>query len=365
MLPKGYTLLISDKTNKNRLPKAAGFSVTVVLTFIFLFFAFRNVDLAKSFYLISRSSLLVILFYVIVFLFSHYARAVRWKYMLLSVKKDLSNYHLFGSVMVGYGVNCVIPRLGELYRGLFLGRWENISRTTVIGTIVIERIIDITFFIFASLISVSIYSGNLYSEIVWLKPSLVIGFALILIMVIGLIVLIKNQKKFSNVIVRFAGKISSNFAEKVAVIFETLINGLSSIRSFKVIFMILFWSVIILALYALNALVGFYMLGMHSFGEVNFITAWVVMTVSSFGVLIPTPGGTGSYHIISIFALTQLFQFDYEISAAYAILTHFISYLVFVLFTLFIIYSVNKQRTQKGLQKENFFSVFNPNSDTK
>ncbi|MEW6702926.1 MAG: lysylphosphatidylglycerol synthase transmembrane domain-containing protein [Bacteroidota bacterium] len=356
--------MTSGKSN-NQLAKAAGYFSPIVLTILFLYIAFKGVDLKESFSLITRSSLFAIVIYIIIFFLSHFARAVRWKFMISSMKKNVSIFHLFGSVMVGYGVNCIIPRLGELYRGLFLGKWENISRTTVIGTIVVERIIDIASFAFAALISAGIYSGNLYNKIVWLKTSLVIGFTLIFALTVFLIFLVRYQEKFGNGFVKLAGKISQKYALSLRKIFDTLISGLSSIRGTKNIFTVAVWTVVVLLLYALNAYAGFYMLGMESTGKVTFATAWIVMTISSFGVLIPTPGGTGSYHIISIFALTQLFKFDYEISAAYAILTHFISYLFFILTTLILIYIVNKQRVKKGLRKESFFSVFKINPDEK
>jgi hypothetical protein len=59
--------------------------------------------------------------------------------MIKPVKPDASTLNLFGALMIGYGINCVIPRLGELYRGLFLGNGKNISRTTMFGTVIVER----------------------------------------------------------------------------------------------------------------------------------------------------------------------------------------------------------------------------------
>ncbi len=349
--------MTSDKKN-NQLTKYLSLFFTFLLTVIFLFIAFRNVDLKKSLQLISQISLLNISIYLIVFFASHYARAIRWKYMLLSIKKDVSLNHLFGSVMVSYGVSCVVPRAGEIYRALFLGKWENISRSTVLGTIVIERIIDITIFAFASLVSVSLYSGNLYEEITWLKSSLIIGFALIFFTIVFLIILVQNQERFRRWIIILSNKLSPKISEKLNSLFDTLIEGFSSIKKSKHIIAVIVWSLIIILLYALNSYVGFFMFDMHNQNDINFISAWIFMTISSFGVLIPTPGGTGSYHAIAIFVLTQIYHFSNDVGAAYAILTHFLSYFAFVISTLLIIYFFNLQRSKKGLPKENFISVF-------
>ena len=357
--------MISGEKHNTHLSKIVGYSFPFFLTILFLYFAFKNIDLKQTFELIFNSSIPAILFYIVIFFLSHLARAARWKYMLTPVKKNCSITHLFGAVMVGYGVSCLIPRLGELYRGLFLGKWENISRSTVIGTIVVERIIDIALFGIAALISVSLYSGNMYKEIVWLKVSLLIGLIFIISVAIFVVILIKFQSKFSSALVRFVGKLNQSYADKLKKMFDTLIDGLTSIKGTRNILAILFWSVVILLLYAFHAQVGFYILGMQSSGKVNFEMAWIVMTISSFGSIIPTPGGLGSYHIISIFVLTKLFYFDYESSAAYSIITHFISYATFVLSTILIVYFVNRNRKKKGLTKETFFSVFKINSDDK
>lgn len=350
--------MISDKKNNNQLTKFLSILFTLLLTLIFLFIAFRNVDLKKSLQLITQTNPVEILLYLLVFFASHYARAIRWKFMLISIKKNISLNHLFGAVMVSYGVSCVIPRAGEIYRALFLGKWENISRTTVLGTIIVERILDITVFAFASLISVSLYSGNLYNEITWLKPSLVIGFGFIFFAIVFLIMLIQNQERFRKWILYLSNKINSKFANKLNSLFDTLIEGFSSIKKSKHLFAVIVWSLIIIFLYALNTYVGFFMFDMHNSNEINFVSAWIFMTISSFGVLIPTPGGTGSYHAIAIFVLTQVYHFNYDVSAAYAILTHFLSYVAFIVSTFVIIYLFNRNRVKKGLPKENFISVF-------
>ena len=356
--------MTSGKTN-NQLAKVAGYFFPVILTILFLYFAFKGIDLQKSLSLIAQSSLLAIFLYVVVFFASHLARALRWRYMIKSVKKDVSTFHLFGSVMVGYGVSCVIPRLGELYRGLFFGRWENISRSSAIGTIVVERIIDIATFALAALISVSLYSGDLYNEVSWLKTSLIIGYILIFLATVFLFLLVRYQELFKKIFLKLAAKINKHLENRLEGLFNTLISGLSSIKGTKNIIMLIIWSAVILLLYALNSYVGFYIFGMESTGRVTFAMAWIVMTISSFSAMIPTPGGTGPYHLISIFVLTQLFRFGYEVSAAYALLTHFISYLLFVISTLIIIYIVNVSRLKKGLKRESFLSVFSINTEEK
>jgi glycosyltransferase 2 family protein len=350
--------LISGKPYRKRLIKIAGYLSPFLLTIPFLYIAFRNINLAEAFKLIFRSSIPAIFLYLSVFFASHLARAVRWKYMLNPIKKDVSLFNAFSAVMLAYGISCIIPRLGEIYRGLFLGKWEGISRSTAVGTIVVERIIDMAMFIIAALICVGIYSGDMLNEIVWLKSSLMIGFGVIAAASLLLILFVYKKEKLVDGLVKITARINWKLSERLRKIFDTLISGFATLKGTKNISAIIIWSGIILVLYALNAQVGFYILGMEETGKINFSLAWILMTISSFGIVIPTPGGTGPYHMISIFVLTQMYHFNYESSAAYSIVTHFISYIAFIISSIILVYIVNLRRLRKGLPKETVFSVF-------
>ncbi len=354
-------MLISGKENKNLFKQLVGYILPFLLTIIFLYLAFRGIDLKKSFNLITKTSVIWLIIYILIFYLSHYIRAIRWKIIIKSVKPDASSLYLFGAVMIGYGVNCVIPRFGEIYRGFFLGKWEKISRSTMIGTIIVERVIDIVSFGLASFLSVLFYSGDLFRRITWLKPTLITGFFIISAIIFIIVLIVKYEHGLTKTFFKIINKINPKLSLKFSDTLTTLIDGFSSIKSVKNIFLIIFLTIFMFLLYALNTYTGFIMLYMHEIQDIDMKMAWVFMAISAFGTLIPTPGGTGSYHIISIFILSRLYNFDYEISAAYTILTHFIQYFVFVISTLLLIYIINKLRVKKGESKENFISVFNSN----
>ena len=347
----------------NKVKRITGYVVPLILMFLFLYLAFKNISIEEVFKILGNISIIWLIFYIIIWFLSHMARALRWKIIIQSVKENTSVLNLFGATMVGYGVNCVIPRLGELYRGLFLGRWENISRSSMIGTIVLERVIDIMILGFAVLVSVSIYTGNLYEDVDWLKSTLYIGFLLIFLMILFLVLLVKYKEKFYSAILRTVGKLSSKLADGLGRIFHLLTDGFASLKGSKNYVIVIFYSVIIMLLYGLTALIGFYILHMDQIRDVDFAMAWIVMTISAFGVIIPTPGATGSYHLIVISVLVGLYNFSNEISGAYALLTHAITYVLFIFSTIVLTFFINKNQLKKGLPVANFISVFKTNTD--
>lgn len=69
-------------------------------------------------------------------------RAIRWQRLLAPVRL-VPVRRTFLYLLVGYLANNVLPaRLGELVRCHYLGDREGISRTTTLGTVVVERVVD-------------------------------------------------------------------------------------------------------------------------------------------------------------------------------------------------------------------------------
>ena len=65
----------------------------------------------------------------------------------------------FFTIMVGYFANMGLPRVGEVVRAGLFARYENIGPEKVMGTIVVDRILDLLSLLFA-IILVIILQGN-------------------------------------------------------------------------------------------------------------------------------------------------------------------------------------------------------------
>jgi glycosyltransferase 2 family protein len=74
-------------------------------------------------------------------------RSWRWRILLMPVRR-LAFGQVFHGLLVGYAANNLLPaRLGELVRADFVGRRYQISRLSVVGTIVVERLFDVVVFV--------------------------------------------------------------------------------------------------------------------------------------------------------------------------------------------------------------------------
>ena len=334
-----------DKKNKfGKTGVIINYGLSVVLAVIFLYIAFHGVDFGEVLSIVSHANMNWVVIFILITFLGHYLRALRWKFILNSVKPNTSMKNLFGALMVGYGVNCVTPKLGEVTRAVLIGKWEGLSRSSMFGTVILERVIDIISLGISVIIALFFTSLDLSEKFPWLITSLYIMAVLILLSIIFLTLILRSKDKFSKLIVKFVGKISQKLAEKAAYIFTMLAEGFASLKGARNYFWTILLTVIIVLCYAFGSYTGLFMLNMQNIQPINFSMGWIIMSISALGVIIPTPGSTGSYHTLAKSTLVLIFGFGETISAAYAFLTHIIGYVIFILTALIMFFIVNKQK---------------------
>jgi len=335
--------LTSDRLKNSSLLKASfSYLISLALAGIFLYIAFHGVNFTEVLNVVSNASVLWLFVFIITIFLGHIIRALRWKVILNSVKPNASFKNLFGALMVGYGVNCVTPKLGEITRAVLLGKWENLSRSSMFGTVIVERVIDIISLGLAVLISVFVWRENLYDSFPWLETTLYFAGIMMLAVILTIYFTIKYKDRFYGFIIKLFSKVSEKLAQKLAYIFEMLTEGFSSLKGRRNYTYTVLLTIVMLLVYALSSYVGFFMF--EELKPVTFEMGWVLMSIAAIGVVIPTPGATGSYHTLAKSTLVLLFGFGETVSAAYAFLTHIISYFLFIFTALIVYFVLNNQK---------------------
>jgi len=88
----------------------------------------------------ARYPLFIPVFFIL--LASHYVRAIRWKLLIDSLGYKPSKTNVFFAVMIGYLVNQAVIRLGEVLKCTVLARYEKVPADKLVGTIILERLVD-------------------------------------------------------------------------------------------------------------------------------------------------------------------------------------------------------------------------------
>jgi uncharacterized membrane protein YbhN (UPF0104 family) len=83
-------------------------------------------------------------------------------------------------------------------------------------------------------------------------------------------------------------------------------------------------SAVIWFLYILMIYVAFFAFGL---GDLGLGGALVVEAISSIGMALPTPGGTGTYHAFTSQTLNKLFQVAMPVALSFATVTHAVTFI--------------------------------------
>ncbi|MDP6041301.1 MAG: lysylphosphatidylglycerol synthase domain-containing protein, partial [Candidatus Latescibacteria bacterium] len=107
---------------------------------------------------------------------------------------------------------------------------------------------------------------------------------------------------------------------------------MASIRSFSGYLGIFISTIVLNTMYWLSILLPFFSFQFHINYGLNPFDALVVMTIATIGVILPTPGGTGTYHLFCRQALVQLYGVPVSEAMAFATVAHALAIVAFLLF---------------------------------
>lgn len=230
-------------------------------------------------------------------IFSHISRTLRWSLMIEPLGKKPRTLNVFLSVMVGYLMNLVIPRMGEISRCGVLARYEKMSFSKLLGTVVTERIIDVIMLLILTLIVVVSQFGKII-QFLRNNPDILakadhILFSPILIVVIILIIAI--------VFIFRKNILKLDLFEKLKNIIKNFAEGLKSINKMENKGWFLFHTIFIWLMYYLMLYVVFFSFDFTS--HLSPIAGLTTFVLASFGMVAPVQGGIGAWHFMAIQSL--------------------------------------------------------------
>ena len=310
-----------------RLKTAFNYLFSAVLTLVFLYFAFKGTDFNGLRYELSRANYWWALSMIPPLLVSHLFRALRWKYLLLPVKKDLKYRHLFSATSIGYLFNNLMPKVGELVRPYAIGRFEGISKSAAFGTLMVERILDILSFLFLVGLIPLVYSGPLNQTFPWLE-NMGIWITVVTLLVLAFFTILMFRRDIMmKILAFFTRHLSAKKAQFVERISHSFLDGFLFLKEPKHFLTIGVLSVMVWGLYIVMLYLPFRAFGLTQGYSLDLRSALVLQAISSLGYMTPTPGATGPYHYFAIQTLTKLYGVQSELARSYAVVTHALGYL--------------------------------------
>ena len=232
------------------------------------------------------------------FFLSNVSRAMRWQMLIapLGYHTKLSNG--LWSILLGYFANLGLPRMGEIVRASAMSKYEKVPLEKLIGTVVIDRLAD-----FATLLLIIGITFLVEFETLWgyiLKMtgnsssdhSAKIGLlVLLLLFIVALFAMKKMLPKLRNYAI----------FTKLEKIITGFLEGFSTIRNLQnpigfVLHSLFIWLMYYLMLY-------FCFQAYAPTASLGFGATLMVFVFGTFGMIIPSPGGMGTYHALIVAGL--------------------------------------------------------------
>jgi uncharacterized protein (TIRG00374 family) len=249
-----------------------------------------------------------------------FSRAYRWKLLIEPLGYSPSLKKTFYALMVGYFANLAVPRFGEVTRCGSLNKTESVPFSSLIGTVIIERAVDVISLLICMVLTAIIEFNRLGAYLTdkifnpmaeKLRNAITSPlFIIAVIILIGAIVFaIKYLKKKAS---------QSTGQSRIAHFIRELIKGLKSVGNLKHPGQFVFHSILIWVCYFLSSYAAFYALPNTHLGPG---AALFLLALSGVAMSAPVQGGIGVYHLLVSEGL-MLYGLSHEDGLAFAILAH-------------------------------------------
>ena len=319
------------------------------------YYVLRNVsinDLMGSFEKIRYGYFLPAI--VLLFL-SYWARAYRWRALLLPYKK-VQVTEVYFVMMTGFLGNILPFRAGELLRAYILKRKQDIALSGALATILMEWFFDvlIMLILFSWVFKFYAEAFNFtFSDSGVSTQELANHFGqFCLALTIGLVLFIysflEHKNKLLAMVYWFIRRLSQKWHNRVKSLFDNLNLGFSAVKNTWILFQVIFYSALewLLTIFSFYPMFSAYNLGTISFESLVILTVMIVV----FTTLLPTPGFLGSFNAGVYVALHHIMGKSEVIAANFGLTAWTLNFLV-ILFSGFY-FIVKEQLSLRTLWKE-------------
>ena len=234
-----------------------------------------------------------------IFMLSNLFRAWRWQQLVEPLGRRVRFGNALWTLMIGYLANLGLPRMGEVVRAGLLGRYERVPVEKVMGTVVIDRLLDVVCLLIAIAFAFFSQWETLGTAVLNLRgdaPDSGQGPWRPILIIVGALVLAAGGLY---AVFRILGH--TTLVRRVVRLAQGFADGLRSVARVRNVPLLVFNTVGIWACYFAMAYVPFW--SFPATENLGVDAALTVFVFSALGIVIPAPGGMGSYHFMVIQAL--------------------------------------------------------------
>ena len=307
------------KSKRNNILKNIAF---LAFGALLLWWSFREMEISTLLKTLREANYFWVILAMLMGVLSHVSRAMRWKQLINGAGEETTFRSTFLGVMSGYLMNFIVPRMGEVSRCAVVNQREDIPIDKLIGTVITERLFDL---ITLGLISLGIYLyqfqliNDFLQNVLPNDPcNLTAGAAdnngnvgkIISFGVLGLIVVFIAYKLLQK---------PAEIKEKIVGFVKNSWAGVMSITKLKRPLIFILHTIFIWTMYFITAYFIFFALDATT--HLGVFAGLFVLLVGTLAIVIPVPGGLGTYHTMVMIGLT-MFGLDCKDGLQFATVSH-------------------------------------------
>lgn len=279
------------------------YTLFIAIAAILLYFAFKGTDFNELISHLKHANYWWVGLSVLMGFSAVISRGYRWLLLLNPLGYKPRLWASIHAVSFGYMFNIFVPRGGELGRCGVMNRSEKIPVDKLFGTVILERVIDFIFLaaiiLVAFFLNIDNFFGMFETQLgVENNATETSGLSLKLVVLAGLLALgllflifrkrIINHPKF----------------EAVRNFWNGIKEGFASFSKMEHKGAFIAHSIYIWTMYFFMVYVCFFSL--PETAHLTLADGFFIMVAASLGIVIPAPGGMGSYHYLVTLALVVL-----------------------------------------------------------
>jgi glycosyltransferase 2 family protein len=280
-------------------------TILVILGFalggFFLWLSSRNVDWREAVRIFRAANLADIATGIALFGIGILLRALRWQ-RILAFRAHVPAGTSLRALLGGYAVNSILPaRLGEFFRAHYLGRLAGLSRSGVLASIVVERLLDLVTVIGALALGLALAGGGDSASHDVLIGGAAIAATAVLLLLSTAVVLSRHSAEDLLLLLIARVPAGARIARRGGVMLTEFALALQVVRTRHFLFAVLLtlpiWLVEGRAMWSVCRAVGV---------DLDLAGALSLLGGASLSTLVPTaPGYVGSYQMAFVVILGQ------------------------------------------------------------
>jgi len=290
-----------------------GAVLSLLVGALLLFLVFRKIDFKEFSGALAQTRWGWIGAALLCGLLSHWFRGLRWVMLAEPLGHRPAALPTFYAVMSGYLANLALPRLGEITRCLLLARKTPLGFNALVGTVVMERLMDLLVLVLLSMVVLVAYSELLWDPVMAFLGARALGigwFQGILVLASLVLLPIMLWKLWGRWI---------PVPDKLRTMLRDFGQGMAGLGSLpNPGLFVLYTGLIWMGYFMMTYLCFFAFPGAEGLGLGE---ALLLLVAGAFGFVMPVQGGMGAYHAAIVWTLGRIPGVAMSASSALAFAT--------------------------------------------